>query len=329
MYKVIDLFCGAGGFALGFQKAGFQILCAIDQNEQVLNTYSRNISCEFVINADISTLHSLDIINLVGISNLPDVIIASPPCEPYTAANYKRRKKPLQRLYDDPIGRLVLDAIRLIGDLNPKAFVIENVKGLIEGDLKDALIREFEYVGIKKIYFNILNAEHYGCPSKRSRVFISNVELKLKREKITPDQYVINVLPENSIYEPLPNHNEITIMKSYMNKLAKLKQGGALVYFRSARGKKHPIRNWVRLKPYELAPTVMGNSRFIHPFEDRALTVREHARLMTFPDDYTFIGGIESQFDQVGEAVPPLLSYKIAIKIKEYLAMEEKISLQI
>ncbi|MHA1832035.1 MAG: DNA cytosine methyltransferase, partial [Candidatus Helarchaeota archaeon] len=66
------------------------------------------------------------------------------------------------------------------------------------------------------------------------------------------------------------------------------------------------------LNPNDIAPTVMGNSQFIHPYEDRALTVREHAKLMTFPDNFIFKGGIKAQYTQVGEAVPPLISFKIA-----------------
>ncbi|MEM2079526.1 MAG: DNA cytosine methyltransferase, partial [Nitrososphaerota archaeon] len=89
--------------------------------------------------------------------------------------------------------------------------------------------------------------------------------------------------------------------------------------FRDSLNRVH--RNWVRLHPKKLAPTIHGKSRFIHPYEDRLLTVREQARLMSFPDNHVFYGGIDSQFDQVGEAVPPLLAKKIAqcvfIKLNE------------
>jgi DNA (cytosine-5)-methyltransferase 1 len=315
MSKVLDLFCGAGGFALGFQKAGFEIICGIDKDPLALSTYEKNIKPNQVLNLDIGSLHSIDLMRKLNVKTWPDIIIASPPCEPYTLANAKRKKKPLSRLYEDPNGRLVLDTIRLIGDLRPKIFIIENVRNLIEGKLKDAISYEFKRVGYPKIFFNLLYAESYGVPSERKRIFISNNELNLKRSRVTPDQFVMNVLPEDSLYATLPNHEEISIPESFDKKLYRLIWGRALVYFPSAISKRKSFKNWEKIRPNDIAPTVMGKSRFIHPYEARALTVREHASLMTFHNNFEFFGGTESQFDQVGEAVPPLLSYKIAVRI--------------
>ncbi|MCC6062763.1 MAG: DNA cytosine methyltransferase, partial [Desulfurococcales archaeon] len=83
-----------------------------------------------------------------------------------------------------------------------------------------------------------------------------------------------------------------------------------LYIFEGAEGKR--FYNYMRLDPYDLAPTIMGSSRFIHPFEDRLLTVREQARLMGFPDHHIFVGGRDEQYNQVGEAVPPPLAKAIA-----------------
>jgi len=319
MYKVLDLFCGAGGFALGFQQAGFKIICGIDIDYNAIETYSNNINCELTLNTDISELHSLDIISEIGKSNLPDIIIASPPCEPYTIANVKRKEDPLARLYDDPQGRLVLDVIRIIGDLRPKIFIIENVRGLIDDGLIEAIQYEFKLKGYNDIFFNLLQAEFYGCPSQRKRVFISNIKLNLKRKKITPEQHVINVLPKDSLFAELPNHEEIALPYKLERKVHKLKFGQSLVYFPGAPKSNKTFKNWKRLYPYDIAPTIMGNSRFIHPFEDRALTVREHALLMSYPNDFIFYGGKYSQYNQVGESVPPILSYQIANYILNYL----------
>ena len=95
-----------------------------------------------------------------------------------------------------------------------------------------------------------------------------------------------------------------------MRKLCRLRWGEALYCFKDSSNRVY--RNWVRLHPKQIAPTIHGRSRFIHPYEDRLLTVREQARLMSFPDNHVFLGGINTQFDQVGEAVPPLLAKKIA-----------------
>ncbi|MBD3226563.1 MAG: DNA (cytosine-5-)-methyltransferase [Candidatus Lokiarchaeota archaeon] len=316
MVRVLDLFCGAGGFALGFQRAGFDLLGGIDNDYLTLRTYKNNIKCKKTLNADISELHSLDIRNEFNLLNPPDVIIASPPCEPFTIANANRKKRALSRLYDDEQGRLFLEAIRIIGDFKPKIFVIENVKNILDKKIKESIIYELNRVGYDEVFFNLLYAKSYGCPSQRKRVFISNYELNLKRTPITSNQFVINNLPEDSLYSDLPNQTHATIPENYVKKVYKLRWNQALVYFPSAISRRKSFKNWEKLYPYDIAPPVMGNSRFIHPFEHRPLTVREHAMLMTFPDDFKFYGGIKSQYNQVGEAVPPFLAFRIAKIIK-------------
>lgn len=316
MVRVLDLFCGAGGFALGFQKAGFEIIGGIDNDYLALMTYEKNIECNKTMNADISALHSIDIRNEFNISESIDIIIASPPCEPFTIANVNRKKNSLSRLYDDEDGRLFLDAIRIIGDLQPKIFVIENVKHLLDKKIKEAIIYELNRVGYDDIFFNLLYAKSHECPSERKRVFISNYKLNLERTPVTSNQFVINNLPEDSLYSDLPNQIHASVPENYIKKLYKLRWNQALVYFPSAVSRRISFKNWEKLYPYDIAPPVMGNSRFIHPLEHRPLTIREHARLMAFPDDFEFLGGIKSQYNQVGEAVPPLLAFRIAKVLK-------------
>ncbi|MHA1595266.1 MAG: DNA cytosine methyltransferase, partial [Candidatus Baldrarchaeia archaeon] len=269
-----------------------------------------------VIVEDIKELTYKDILDQVG--DEPDVVIASPPCEPFTAANIGRRENPLERLYDDPIGRLTLHGIRMIADLQPKVFVLENVPQLIEGPLRDAIRKEFARVGFKEIYFNILRAEDYGNPSRRTRLFISNIKIKpkpVKKRKTVIE--AIGDLPDPREPHDIPNHQWCPIPRRKRKKIPYLSWGEPLVRYMGAKGK--VLTNWVRLHPYKLAPTILGNSRFIHPFDDRLLTVREHARLMSFPDDHVFCGGREVQYDQVGEAVPVVLAKAIAEEVMRYL----------
>jgi DNA (cytosine-5)-methyltransferase 1 len=306
---ILDLFCGAGGFAAGFQTTGgFEIIGAIDSGYEVSLTYQHNFPNAIFLNEDIHELHSQDI--LEKIKTVPDVIIASPPCEPYTSANTRRQKDPLTRLYDDEVGWLVLDTIRIIGDIHPDLFVVENVPELMSGELKWALQREFKRVGYDDVHFNVLLAEEYGTPSTRTRLFMSNIRIepiRLKHQNTV--QRVLN-LPEPTAFHDFLNHQYYSISPKKTKKMRNLKPGNAMVYFRSATLKTYT--NWVRLNPTELAPTVIGHSRFIHPFEDRVLSVRENARLMGFPDNFEFFGGIDAQYDMVGEAVPPPLSSAIA-----------------
>jgi len=319
-WTVVDLFAGAGGFSRGFREAGFQIVAAIENFKPVATTYSENFPEAALIVEDIKNVHSQDLLSLIG--SPPDVVIGGPPCEPFTAVNIKRKKDPLDRLYSDPIGRLVLHFIRFVGDLKPKVFVMENVPQILDGELKYALRREFARVGYPKIHFNILRAEDYGTPSRRVRVFISNIKLRPVKVKVRiPVMKAIGDLPDPYGVHDIPNHDPVPLSPAKLKKISRLRWGDALVHFSGAGGRFYT--NWIRLHPYKLAPTVLGRSRFIHPFENRLLTVREQARLMGFPDDHIFHGGREVQFDQVGEAVPVPLAKAIALSVKNYLESSE------
>jgi len=308
MYKVLDLFCGAGGFSLGFVMEGFEVLLGVDVDWIVAETYRENLKVN-VLCEDIRNVHSLDLREVVG-SDV-DIIIASPPCEPFTGANPRREVDVLSRLYGDEVGRLFLHAIRIIGDLRPRLFIIENVPSILEPSLKEAIKRELEMVGYPKVYFNVLYAEDYGTPSHRKRVFVSNFKLRPRPiEKIITVKEALAGLPDPREINDIPNHVIKPLPPRKLKKIAKLRWGEELVLYKGA-GKK-VLPNWIRLHPFKLAPTVLGSSRFVHPYENRLLTVREQARLMGFPDNFVFKGGFDAQYNMIGEAVPPPLSRAIA-----------------
>lgn len=305
--KVIDLFCGAGGFSRGFRDAGFNVALGLDNDVACGKSYKVNFPNAIVIVEDIRGIAGSDIMYLVGKEY--SVVIGSPPCEPFTAANPNREASPLDRLYKDPLGKLTLEFIRIVGELRPKIFIMENVPAILEEEIKISLLEEFKYVGYSRVYFNVLNAEKYGTPSKRRRVFISNVFINPKPlgRFVTVLEALANLPPPSK--SNIPNHEYVILSDKRLKRIAKVKPGKALYYYRGA-SKTIPII--IRLNPHKLAPTVLGSSRFIHPFEDRLLTVREQARLMGYPDDHIFYGGKDQQFNQVGESVPPPLSYAIA-----------------
>ena len=308
----IDLFSGAGGFSCGFRQAGFRDLLAIELDPYAAETYKQNHPEAIVLNEDVRNIHSLDILKLIKES--PDVIIASPPCEPFTLANPKRFSDAWSRFYLYPNGDLIFHALRIITDLQPKFFVIENVFPMIDGEGKEIIEEEFKRFGWKKIYFNVINAEMHGCPSKRKRVFISNIPLYLPRRSVVTVAEAFAGLPRPSPMCSIANHVTIPLPQKIELRAPKLLPLQAAIYFKGAKSEK---RNWIRLSYDKPAPTVMGKSRFIHPEEDRALTIREHARLMTFPDEFIFVGPNDVAYNQVGEAVPPLISYLIAKKIRK------------
>ncbi len=315
-FKVVDLFSGAGGFSRGFKDEGFLILGGIENFKPIAEAYKINFPEAKLLVEDIQQVDAMDFLEYIG--DEPDVIIGGPPCEPFTRANPRRMKDPLDRLYKDPIGRLVLHFIRFVADLRPKVFIMENVPHITEGPLKEALVKEFRRAGYDTIFFNRLRAEDYGTPSRRVRIFISNIRIRpsktRKRMRVID---AIGDLPEPDDIHDIPNHELVPLSPRKLRRIRRLRWGESLVYYGGAEGRVYT--NLVRLHPYRLAPTVMGSSRFIHPFRDRLLTVREHARLMGFPDDHIFYGGRDVQYNEVGEAVPVPLARAIAREVKKYL----------
>jgi DNA (cytosine-5)-methyltransferase 1 len=316
--SLLDLFSGAGGFARGFRDEGFRILLAVDNDKSVAKSYTANFPGALVIREDIREISCDDIRYFLGLQSI-DVVIGSPPCEPFTASNPRRREDPLERLYSDPVGTLVLEFIRILECVKPRLFVMENVPGILEGPLKAALRREFTAAGYSTVHFNVLKAEDYGTPSRRTRVFISNVPISPpKLRRIVTVWEAIGDLPPPSPDTHIPNHEPPPSLSSRkLRKAFKLKPGGALVRYRGFGDRLYP--NLIKLDPNSPAPTVLGSSRFIHPYEPRLITVREQARLMSFPDDHVFLGGKDEQYNQVGEAVPPALSRAIARYLLRYL----------
>jgi len=320
-YKVVDLFSGAGGYARGFVDTGlFVNLLGIDSYPPAARTYKANYPWATTIADDIKEVTGKDVLGLTGLSpGEVDVVIASPPCEPFTGANPKRKRNPLDRLYTDPAGQLFLHAIRLIGELRPRVFVIENVPGILEAPIQRAIRRELARQGYARVYFNVLNAEDHGTPSHRTRVFVSNIRIKPPREPGPTVEEALSDLPPPGAPVP-PNHEyPPEVSRRHRRRLPKLRWGESLITFQGA---KRRIPNYIRLHPKRRAPTVMGSSRFIHPYEDRLLTVREQARLMGFPDHHIFLGGRDAQYDMVGEAVPPPLARAIALVVAEALRNE-------
>ena len=311
--RILDLFCGAGGFSYGFLQANphIDIKLAIDNDFRALRTYSSNMINSQVERKNIQEIHACEILDLLD-DQIPDIIISSPPCESFSVANPNRQKSAYNQLYADEIGRLVLDTIRIIIDLEPKVFLIENVPQLASTEMKGLILHEFSRSKYCTIYFNILEAENFGVPSHRKRVFISNMELKSSSNASSVSVCdAFKSLPNPNM--ELLNHESSLISSNIAKKIPKTPPGGAIVYFKGSHG--GTFRNFIRLQANQPSPTVMGKSRFIHPHDSRICTVREHARLMSYPDDFQFYGPIIWQYNQVGESVTPLLAKAVAKQV--------------
>jgi len=319
--KILDLFCGAGGFFYGFSSLSNDSHLAIDLDEHAIETYRLNYPDAKILQTDINNIHSQQIKEELG--GTPDIIIASPPCEEFSKANPDSRGSTADRIYGEGTAKLLLDAIRIIGDFAPKAFVIENVAALLLDGGKEIIKREFERVGIDNVEFNLIRAHQHGNPSKRLRVFISNIRMKPPRKKPPTVMETIGDLPSldlNEIFNPgviFPNHEIYPLADDKMKSVRKTRWGQGAKHFRVS--KKRSLPNWVRLFPDRLATSINGLSRYVHPYENRLLSVREHARLMSYPDSFVFIGSKDSQYNQVGESVPPLVSYLIAQEVRAHI----------
>jgi DNA (cytosine-5)-methyltransferase 1 len=351
-FTYCDLFCGCGGFSIGFKAAGFRPLGGIDIDKMACESYKRNITPR-VRNEDITDVFGLDFARFIG--ERPDIVLASPPCEGYSDANAGRIDDPWDRLYTPP-GSLTIDAINWICDLDPKiGFIIENVPAIGDDPLAGYIQDELTRIGYSTVYFNKIRAERVGSASRRPRYFISNMKLeepreipgynRFKRRSIedsllddaneddgensTSTQELVDddddkhgLMTALDVLEDLPDptdihgildHDSPPISIGKEKEIVKLRWGRSLMQFEGSNGTMKDT--WTRLHPFELAPIVMGKSTFIHPYEHRQLTIREYARLQGFPDTFMLSGGFTEKKNQIGEAVSPLVARYLAQEI--------------
>lgn len=343
-YNAIDLFCGCGGLSYGFERAGFNILLGIDNDSKALETFELNHKGAKSICGDITQVtYEKDIKPLIGNKTI-DVIIGGPPCQGMSLSG--------PRKFDDPRNRLYLSYIRLVDEIRPKMFVIENVPGLVglfNGQIKDSIIEKFTGMGYE-IQYRILCASDYGVPQSRRRVvFVGSrigsfeypstdhemVTCKMALSDLPP---LVNELGEDEMaYETLPTNSYQALMRErsmvVRNHVAAshsdhVKEIIALVpdggnYKDLPEEFKH-TRNfhvaWTRFASDKPAPTIdTGHRHHFHYKYNRVPTVRECARLQSFPDDFIFLGNKTQQFRQVGNAVPPIMAQEIAKQVIETL----------
>ncbi|MFW9798816.1 MAG: DNA cytosine methyltransferase [Candidatus Thorarchaeota archaeon] len=319
--NVLDLFSGAGGFSSGFISRSEESHLAVDIDPCALTTFALNYPGVGTLHRDIGATHSVELLNELG--GKPDIIIASPPCEEFSRANPNSDTPAAERIYGTGTARLLLDTIRLIGNLTPSVFVIENVAALLHRGGSEIIRQEFERLGIDNVWFNMVRAHKHGNPSKRLRVFISNVKFALPRGTPPRVMEAIGDLPPlgiDALFSPsdhVANHYLQPLTEDRLKTVRRIRWGHGAKHFRASKTRTMP--NWVRLAPDQVSTSIIGLSRYIHPFENRLLTVREHARLMSYPDSFVFNGPTDSQYNQVGESVPPLISHLIAEEVQKHL----------
>lgn len=320
----VELFSGAGGLSLGFEKAGFKNIFSVEYDEVISETYKYNFPNNKLIVADVKDVTNQKIKDMVaGIT--VDVVIGGPPCQGFSLAGKNGRN-----FIDDERNYLFKEFVRFVSVIKPNMFVMENVARMAshnKGQTIKEVVCEFERLGYD-VQYKILQAADYGIPQKRQRIFVvgtkgQRFEYPKPKNEIMTVKMAIDDLPSlaSGQTSDIPNHTAMNHSRQMLEKMAYISDGGNRFEIpEEIRPKSGDIRKYIRYKSSEPAVTVTGDMRKIfHYNQNRALTSRELARLQSFPDEFIFQGKSISVQQQIGNAVPPKLSYEVALEVKRSL----------
>ncbi|MGN0225227.1 MAG: DNA cytosine methyltransferase, partial [Prevotella sp.] len=337
----IDLFCGAGGMSYGFEMAGFRPVLAIDNWQDALDTYIYNNPRGTTLCADLSVIDVRKVASDFRIKEV-DLIIGGPPCQGFSVAG--------KRIVEDIRNKLYKSFVSFVEFFSPEMFVMENVPNILsigEGMVREAILADFRSLGYN-VKYKVLTASDYGVPQNRRRaIFVGakNGDFEFPvpsvKNKVTVSQALSDLpecsvnngseyeKPEQSTYQKwarsksngIYNH-EITEHNERTQHIISLVPDGG-----NYRDLPEEYRNtrkvhiaWTRLNSQKPSITIdTGHRHHFHYCFNRIPTVRECARLQSFPDNYVFLKSRTSQYKQVGNAVPPLMAAAIAEEIKRTL----------
>lgn len=338
----IDLFAGAGGFSLGLMSAGFEVLGAFDSWDVAVNTYGTNFDHP-VVQCDLSKITGKELLARIGSrGDSVDVLVGGPPCQGFS----------VQRIGSDHDIRnhLVLEFGRFVSELKPQLFFMENVPGLL-GKRGKELVAEFtsrlEDAGYR-VTSTIINAADYGVPQLRKRVVfagwrIGQLPFAFPTPSIDPKAYrtvadALKGLPSPpQDLTPLPGdalHRRTRLSPLNQKRIELIPPGGGMQdlpdELKVECHKVGPAKIghryvYGRLAPDRPSATITARfdsftrGKFGHPIEPRNITLREGARLQSFPDTFKFIGTQEEVAAQIGNAVPPLVAEALAQAAVRYL----------
>jgi DNA (cytosine-5)-methyltransferase 1 len=331
--RLISLFSGCGGMDLGFKKAGFNIVWANDFDKDAQAVYSLNLGK--IDGRDILDINEKEIPN-------GDILVAGFPCQPFSNAGNRKG-------VHDSRGLLYKECLRIIQEKNPKVIVFENVKGLLSSkyidgrNLTDVIIADLENingVGYEVIY-QLVNSSDYGVPQNRQRVFFVGIRKDLGIKFSFPQKHVKKNLSLKNILdipEGVENNVDWAFSPQALAMIEFIPEGGSwkdvpyehlaprFQKIRDNMKKYHSPNFYRRFSRNEICGTMTASAQpencgIIHPTENRRYTVREVARIQSFPDDFKFITdspkNITAMYKVIGNAVPTILAYNIAKSIME------------
>ena len=339
--KIIDLFCGIGGLSLGFEQAGFKTVAAVDMWKDAVTTFNHNRHNKVGMTISVEDFNEKILPDLLKKHKITG-IIGGPPCQGFSTVG--------RREVDDPRNKMYLEFYKAVKKANPYFFVIENVRGMLtlnKGAFVKDLLERFGEKGLGyKISYKLLNASDYGIPQNRQRVFYVGVKegTFVFPKEITPVQKLsakdgISDLedsdnnhygsgPANEIQKAMRGCCKHPLNQDYTNHsdqtieiINQIPDGGNIKSlppeFWNIRKYNKAFERMGTFKPSNTIDT--GHRNYFHYKEPRIPTVRESARLQSFPDDFEIVGTRGSQYKQVGNAVPPMLANIIANAIKEQI----------
>ena len=342
----ISLFSGCGGLSLGFAWAGFEVKGHVEVNEGLRRIYRANFPSSIECGTDIAEVPATQLKELSSKLGQIDVMIGGPPCQGFSLSG----KRDIQ----DPRNTLFRHYLRFVHHFQPKVAIIENVRLLTSmrnirgGMVQDDIVREFLQHGYKIRVFEV-NAKDYGVPQHRERVFFVAVLGSLPftpsfpspTHSTVPDFFVslapyrtfadacsdLEYLESGQESESDPHHAAVRHPSHVIQWLWEVKQG------RSAHDNENPnmrppsgynttYKRQIWNEPAATVQTTFGmisGCRNVHPIATRSLTVREAARLQSFPDAYSFVGTVGTIRTGIGNAVPPLLAFALGRHVSAQL----------
>lgn len=336
-YKLIELFAGAGGLAIGMEKAGFKSVLLNEIDKHACNTLRKNRPKWNVVEGDIANIDFSEYKNKI------DILSGGFPCQAFSFAGKKLG-------FEDIRGTLFFEYARAVKETRPKVIIAENVRGLLahdDGRTLDAICNVIDELGYELVEPRVLKAVFYQVPQKRERLLLVAIrkDLASLSQFSWPSPYtrimtVKDALKAGELYKtdvPLSDGQKYPSRKSEI--LSLIPQGG---YWRDLPDK---IQREYMKKSYFLGGGKTGMARRLsweepsltltcspaqkqtercHPEETRPLTVREYARIQTFPDNWIFCGPLTSQYKQIGNAVPVNLAHAVARSLVTLLNQIEK-----
>jgi DNA (cytosine-5)-methyltransferase 1 len=331
-FSSIELFAGAGGLALGLERAGFEAVLLNEMDKYACATLRDNRPHWQVVEG------SIEAVDFKPYHRQCDFVSGGFPCQAFSYAGYKRG-------FDDVRGTLFFQFARAIDEIRPKVFLAENVRGLLNHDNGKTLATiktVIHELGYSLVSSSILKAMYFRVPQKRERLFLVAVrnDLRHKAQFHLPKPYhramnlsdglkagelypcdvpvsigavypekkkaVLDLVPAGGYWRDLPE----AIQREYMKKSYFLGGGKTGIARRLA---------WHEPSLTLTCSPSQNQTERCHPDETRPLTVREYARIQTFPDDWQFMGSMSAQYKQIGNAVPVNLAYAMGQSVWRYL----------